>query len=477
MIKYSLRPRWNVNWEFCLLSNGETIYKWLVALIAQEYRQRNYPDHFMMPSVRKLSNYLSVKRHLVERAYRHWIKRKEILYTLDRVGTFMFKYADERLDIAVARHAQFPFNLQPLINSTGQEHQLTNILTLGSTYRNQYLNILALSRKDVSLNAVSIAKSQVSWFSDEALQLLKKRELIHNEQQFCIIPDGKALYKVLKTITSPEDMLVITSRNDSQVIDAAGPLRLNLSFCSSDDQGMSATQLEELCKQKTVKVVLVRPGPDFPIPVCMEVARWEQIVHLSERYGFCILVLDEDAEFRSVKCPSLPISLRGGHVIYLSPFSKVSPVLQKIGMVAGPEDFIASLIHKTKKIVFGWDRSTEKALLGALSRSELSAELEKSIQACKMGAFSLNLLFRNYLEDYADLIFPGCGTFAVLKFNMPLKELPVARFQDHSLYQEGENFSFDPQQPIDLIRISLFIEDWTSVEFSLKMILKSLGQE
>lgn len=477
MIKYCVRSLWNVNWGICFLSNGEDIYKWLVKLIAQEYKRENYPVQFLMPSVRKLSNYLRVKRYLVERAYEYWIKRKEILYALDRVGTFMFKHVAAMPEVTVARHAQFSFNQQPLSNSAEGEGQLMNILTLGNSYQNPRFKGMKLWPKSSAGKVISLPKPRLTWFSDEALRLLRERKLINNEQQLCVIPDGKAVYKILKTITRPEDVLVITSINDAQVVETAGQLRLNLAFSGADDKGMSAVQLEEICRQQTVKVVLVRPEPDFPVPVRMDITRWEALVRLSEIYGFCILVLDEDAEFRSTKCPSVPISLKSGNVIYLSPFSKLSPILHKISIVAGPEDFIASLIQTVKKVVFAWDSSMEKALLGVSSKSKISIQLKKSNQCCKTGAFNLQMLFRNYLEDFATLLYPGCGTFAVLKFNAPLNGLLISRYLDHPLYQEGENFGFEPKQPIDAIRFSLFIEDWISVEFSLKTMLKSLERK
>lgn len=198
--------------------------------------------------------------------------------------------------------------------------------------------------------------------------------------------------------------------------------------------------------------------------------RWKEIVELSKKYGFCIVVLDEDHEYRNKKISPLPISLATGNVIYIAPYRKIDAVFHRIGMVAGPEDFIAALSEKAKMVVSTWNQSVEKAEMRYLSKWELSQQLKKCSQIRKKGGFILDMMFKNYLVGLATLVYPGCGTFAFLKFKTPVSGALVSNFITHPLFQEEENYSFEPDEPIDGFRISLFIKDWTSVEFSMKMI-------
>ena len=70
MIKHNFQDSWSMSLKSGLNPIKEISYEQLIDLIAQEYGRENYPDDFMMPSVRNLSMFLGVKRHFVERAYR-----------------------------------------------------------------------------------------------------------------------------------------------------------------------------------------------------------------------------------------------------------------------------------------------------------------------------------------------------------------------------------------------------------------------
>ena len=476
MIKHNFQDSWSMSLKSGLNPIEEISYKQLINLIAQEYGRENYPDDFMMPSVRNLSMFLGVKRHFVERAYRHWVKREEILYTQDRVGTFMFEPSISLTVADVPRLAGFSFNKKLTGYSKTAEPQLMNILSLGSAYPVQLVNVMDLRGSSRSGNS-NAAVNSGDWGAKDALRVLRSKKLINNQWQFCMIPDGKAVYKVLKTMTCPGDVLVINSRNDAALLETAGQLRLKVDFSGADEQGMSVLKLEEICMQKIVKVVFVRLEAGFPVPLRMEEKRWNQMMHLSARFGFCIIVLDDDYEFRDKETAGPGLSLSAGNVIYIAPYSKVYPILHKTSMVAGPENFIAELKEQIKKIIIRWNHSTEKALMAALSASELKTQLEKSNQSCRQAAFILKVMFDNYLSEYASLILPGAGTYGFIKFKKPLIELRASKFLRHSLYQEQENFSFNPHEPIDGFRISLFIGDWVSLENSMKMISGILGRK
>ncbi|MBB2149920.1 aminotransferase-like domain-containing protein [Pedobacter gandavensis] len=460
MEKYHFLISWNVDWVAGHCPIGKNIEVQLIKLIAREYRRENYPKDFMMPSVRILAKVLGVPRYLVERAYAYWIKREEILYSLDRQGTFMYCRPAIKTRIIVASAAQFTYHRKPALHSEYLEHQRLNMLTLGEHYPVQ--------------PAAGNFHFKPSSFLKDALGILRKRKLISNQRQFCVIPNGRAVYKVLEMITSAADLMVMTSIDDLHLVQLATQLQLNLAFSGTDEQGMSAVRLEEICQKRPVKVVFIRPEPDFPIPIRMTSTRWKDLVELSEKYGFCLLVLDEDYEFRSKKVSQLPISLAEGRVIYITPFSKIEAVLHRVGLVAGPEDFIAALSLKAKGVVKIWNQSAEKSGMRYLSRSELSLHLKKSAQCRKRGCFILEMMVNNYLMGLATLIYPGCGTFAFLKFKTPLHGALASNFMEHPLFHEEENYAFDPNEPIHGFRISLFIKDCASIEFSMKMIRSML---
>ncbi|WP_316819808.1 hypothetical protein [Pedobacter gandavensis] len=467
-MKYHLDLSWCHSWKLYFKQIGESVQKQLIKWIANEYEQGNYPYGFQMPSVRQLSEVLKVKRHQIEAAYRYWIKRKEILYTLNRVGTYMY-HPSAPADVCVASSALFPFRELDAVTLPVRGQGAMNLMTLGSSYPfsgNEVLNLSTGKRPSVRFPF----KEKTPCLFSDALTLLRKRKLINNDRQFCIIPYGEAISKVLKMTTNMGDLLVISSPEDVDLIEKARQLRLNVEFSGSDGQGMSAIRLEEICERSIVKVIFVRPEPDFPVPVRMAETRWTQILELAARYGFCIVVLDDDYEFRSKKLPRLDFSLGHGNLIYLSPYSKLYPMLHETCMVAGPENFIAGLREITKRIYIGWEKSAEKALMASFSRSELKMQLRKSRDYCIKSAFNLQLLYKNYLPEFATLTLPEGGSYAFLKFKRPLTGALAVKLCEHPLFYEEENFNFESDQPIHAFRISLFVKDWGAIEFSMKMI-------
>lgn len=461
---------WCRSWGQYFKKIGGNLQEQLIKWIATQYEKGNYPEGFKMPSVRLLSAALKLKRHLIERAYRYWIVRGEILYTQDRVGTFMFDPSADTADIDVASSALFPLNEELGVFTAVREQESLNFLTLGSSYLATGVDVLSLNPEKLSRKSIPAKDKERSQLFTDTLKLLRKRKLINNERQFCSIPDGKAISKVLELIANPGDLLVISSFQDTDMLERARQLRLNVAFSGSDHRGMSAVDLEEICQRSVVKVVFVRPEPCFPIPIRMDEARWKQISDLAVRYGFCIVVIDDDYEFRCEKSPRLDFSLGLGNLIYISPYSKIYPILHKTCMVAGPEDFIARLHKLTKRIHIGWNKSTEKALMASISRPLLKMQLRKSHEYCRKSAYNLQFLFKNYLQECALLIYPNCGTFAFLKFIRPLSIELSAKFMEHPLFYEEENLSFEPDQPIYGLRISLFVRDWTALESWMKTI-------
>ncbi|WP_316746923.1 hypothetical protein [Pedobacter gandavensis] len=470
MKRYHFLISWNSSRNLKSSAVGKDTEQQLIELIAEAYNRGNHPDHYMMPSVRILAKDLGVQRHLVAGAYRYWITREEILYSRGRQGTFMYSRQEKNPAIKVAASAQFSFQEKPVRRSGAGEHQGLNILTLGSTYPTGPSTGFNSNQNKMPGNFPSAMAFRRACFAKDMLGILRNRKLVNHERQFCAIPNGRAVHKVLKMITEPEDLMVMTSIDDFELVETAAQLGLNLAFTGTDEQGMSAEKLEDICLSGKVKVVFLRPAPDFPIPVSMTRLRWRKMVELAEKYGFCILVLDEDYEFLHKKNAPLPISLESGKVIYIAPYSKVTPVSHRVCMVAGPEDFIVALKERAKMVINTWNQSAEKAALLALSSSKLRIQVKKGNQCCVSAAYKWNMMVVNYLSGLATLTFADSGTFGFLKFKTPISGSLVANFMENRLFLEEENFAFEPDEPIDGFRFSLFIRDWTAIEFFMKMI-------
>jgi len=460
---------WNIKWKLCRKNAEKRIYLQIVDLIQMEFNKGNVPFGLKMPAIRTLAFVVNVKPHVVERAYTFLVSKDDVLYAIPGIGTYMHNPVMEDERMKEVLFSKFIFN-KTQGKIVERDKKRMNVLTLGAVYQlppsktHEIFNGLIHQKDAIELGAHG------KYFFPEALKILRGRRIIDNEDQLCIIPRGLALYKVLRCLMNSGDHVVAVSEEDIPFMDLCRHLHLNISITGADEKGMSADRLERICKQKHVKVVMVRPRPDFPMPVSMKQDRWKQIVALSVKFNFCLLVMDYDYEFCRSAGKDLGISLQTATVVYISPLSNLTLQFHDIGMVAGPKDFISMLNQRVKKCFDGEDNLLERGMAGLCASGELNSYVRTVNKRCKVGEYNLDFIFHSYIEDEAHLILPNWGTFAFVGLAAPLNPHSIKPLLETELYHNEGNLWFNPDAPVNAIRISLCLDRWNPVELMFKGI-------
>ncbi|WP_316841976.1 hypothetical protein [Pedobacter gandavensis] len=461
---------WNIKWKLSRRNAKKRIYLQFVDLIQMEFERGNVPFGLKMPAIRTLASVFKVKPHVVERAYAFLVSKDHVLYAVPGIGTFMHTPVMKDGHIKEVLFGKFKFN-KTLGKSVEEDTKgVMNILTIGSVYQPPRSKTYEVFNDIHHQKDTIEVRTHGKYYFPEALKILKNRGIIDNEDQLCIIPRGFALYKVMRCLIKDGDDVVSVSEADLQFMELCRNLHLKVSITGADEKGMSADGLERICKEKDVKVVIIRPRPDFPVPVSMKKDRWKQIVALSVKFNFCLLVMDYDYEFCRSGAKDLQISLQTATVVYIAPLSNLTLQFHQIGMVAGPKDFISLLNKRVKKCYDGGDYLLERGMAGLCASGELSSYVRTVNKRCKAGEYSLDVIFKSYIADEAHLILPDWGTFAFVGLNAPLNPVSISALLDTELYHNEGNLWFNPDAPVNALRISLCIDRWNPVEIIFKGI-------
>lgn len=470
--------KWNIRWRFANAKSKVAYYKQLVSFIRKEFEKGNYPEGYRMPPIRKLARYLGVSIYQVETAYTMLISSNEVLYTNGTRATFMFKNkAIKELGNPKDKGmlAKLPFHAEDFLVSNVAEK--LNVITLGSTYPCGPLEILKKLKDGYFLKDSKRLKAPGQYLFPEAYRILKQRNLLSNDQQLCIVPSGKALYAVLESLIQPGAIVVSASREDVLAIETFFQLHIDSVFTGTDEQGMLLESLEAICRSHPVGAVFLRPVLDFPKFSRLSSERIKRLMRLAEQYKFWVLMMDEDHEFSSFCLLRENDLIKSGYMIYISNLSKLCRVLHEIGLVAGPVDFIAALKKTSKKHFIGWDRFLERSIVSLCSSPAIKSDIHKISARCSSGSYALSSIFHNCYIENAQLVFPKAGTFALVFFRPSIDPRIVEPLRKTELYCQEENAVFRVEKPLDALRISLCIRNWTPLESFFKNIRNDIIEQ
>jgi GntR family transcriptional regulator/MocR family aminotransferase len=109
---------------------------------------------------------------------------------------------------------------------------------------------------------------------------------------------------------------------------------------------------------RRLRLVYVTPSHQYPLGVCMTLARRQALLTWAERNNAAIIEDDYDSEFRFSGRPleALQALDRSGRVIYIGSFSKAMLPTLRLGFIAAPPS-LSSAVQKAK-FVSDWHTST-----------------------------------------------------------------------------------------------------------------------
>lgn len=371
-----------------------------------------------IPSLREMAQLLSVTISTVHKSYKQ-LQDEKYLKVLPADGTYINDILPCESEIyhpIWPIKAPYTFREQdPFYGGTGTTGSLPYI-SAGSDIPD--ISILSIekfvnyyrSRKNQYNKNVSVHAEYPEMISAEIHKILIKRDILVLPEQCLPVPYGFALYLVASMLIVCGENVVMTSASDLQAQRIFLMVGAQLVYTGIDDEGMLISELEKLCTERQVKAVFLRPAADVPFNVVLSEPRRQALIKLSIKHHFVIIAYDENREFWFQKELAPLINRRHeGHVIYVSPVSKISGQFKSHELIVATTDFIEMLtrIMRAHKIIL--DPVYFLAMCLLINSGEIEVELRKVMRYYRKLRKSIHDYFNTYLSSTCQITLPSAG--------------------------------------------------------------------
>ncbi|MDQ2705799.1 MAG: PLP-dependent aminotransferase family protein [Pseudomonadota bacterium] len=144
-----------------------------------------------------------------------------------------------------------------------------------------------------------------------------------------------ALLAVVSGLISPGDAVVSDRLTYYGLKALAQMYRFRIIGVGGDEEGMSAQELEEVCRQTRIKAVFVVPSMQNPTVVTMSERRRREIVDIAERHDFSIIEDDVYGPMLDSRSPAI-YTMAAARTYYISALSKAIAPGLRVGWLAAP---------------------------------------------------------------------------------------------------------------------------------------------
>nr|WP_305121137.1 PLP-dependent aminotransferase family protein [Pedobacter xinjiangensis] len=436
-----------------------------------------------LPTITSLAKHLKAARCTVAKAYVR-LATKGILSTHGRKGTFVEMNRRKRsveTEKVLAGPAPFKFRKTAANAETPGFRKLcwfdigSNIL---STTELLDFELLHLRRKFENVLALKPAQGlhADADLNDALVNLLKKRNLCINPQQFCVGPCHSEFVQIaLRSLINPGEVVVMSSAYDRTCYNLLLNCSAQIRCAPADKEGLNTDLLEQICRREHVKVVLVRPSADYPIPVAMTMARRKRLLELAKQYEFVIIEVDENYEFcyQNAQCP-LIATTEINRVIYISTVCSALHYQFAWALIAGPESFIKNLKRITSNAVPKFSKAVERTMAEAINQDTITAHITKLYHQHSCTKRKIINMVELHLGTLVNYHPPDSGLYFWLDFLRPVSSRCLHDiFYKNNLGIPKEDRKGLPQT-YNSLRIAFGNINLNNLDASLKQIAKLL---
>lgn len=311
-------------------------------------------------------------------------------------------------------------------------------------------------------------------------QILKKLHAtgLHAELENVFVPGrGTALKAVATAMLIRDDVVVMESVQDVGPYVIFRSLGCQVAVTGTEEgQGMNMFALQEICRNRRVRLVFIRPDSSWPFGMVTGDKSRDRLVELSKEYNFKIIAYEYETEYTTVSLPPrLSVKPHEGRVIYVSVISRVSRLWEQVGFVVGEPELIDVLKDNDALLDGPRCRSFDQIAVIMHENGSLSTVANKLIRGHRTGLKAIANMLRAKLSDKATVIKPACGRFIVIQFHKPVHVKHLASLSVHqNLNYHERNKHLKADQTVSCLRIEYTIfekAEWEQLAKKLTEII------
>nr|WP_295866646.1 PLP-dependent aminotransferase family protein [uncultured Chitinophaga sp.] len=388
---------------------GRAIYLQIADAIIKDIRSGRLQPGDALPGSRDLAQLLKVNRNTIVDALNDllaegWIVSKE------RKGTF------------VAAH--FPRGCEPKAETLSAAvqpqrcgiqfddgHPSSKIAPVASLAR-AYREIFQRKAKWQAMSYVN-PYGEVPFRKEIALMLNHQRGMRVQENDLCITRGSQmAMYLTAHCLFSKGDNVLVENPGYKPAWSAFESAGAKLLPVTVDGEGLVIAEVVKHLRSRKIKAVYITPHRQYPTTVTLSQRRRQELIRLSNEYGFNILEDDYDNEFHFGERPVLPLCSfpELQHYVYIGTLSKVVAPALRIGYMVSKDRALMERVGALRKIIdVQGDTIMEHAVLQLIKDGTIRRHIKKASHYYKMVRDIAAGLLEEYLAEKVHYTIPEGG--------------------------------------------------------------------
>jgi DNA-binding transcriptional MocR family regulator len=322
------------------------LYQRIAQQLAEDIRRGVYRPGERVPSVRKMSQQLSVSHATVLQAYAN-LEDQGMIRARPQSGFYVHQtpvLTAPTPDIAQVERPTL-VTRSSIINQVLSESRREGLIPLGAAVPHvDYLPVRALHQQLARVTRFQSPRA-FSYMFSPGYEPLRRQVAIRMRDAGVVVDSGEivithgcvdALQMSLRVLTKPGDLIAAESPTYYGLLQLADLLGLKVIEIPSDpDTGMSLEALQLAAGQWPIKALVLTARLSNPLGVSMPDHRQKQLLSLAARFDIQIVEDDIYGElmFEQGQYKALKSNDRDGRVIYCSSFSKTLSPGVRIGWV------------------------------------------------------------------------------------------------------------------------------------------------
>ena len=327
------------------------IFVQIIEEIIKMIQQGILKDGQQLPGTREFATILNVNRNTIVRSMNE-LEALGYVKIVPNVGTFIVSPHQDKITAFTISNfqekAKFKFKNSVLLDLPASPKDFSICIDDGNIdAREIELKIPSKTYSNLLLKKSSGEKIK----SNDAQFFIKQfTNFINHTRNININPSNLLLTR------TPEMALQIISKvlldKESWIaVEEISDYKANMIFqenngkiipIKSDEDGILPSELKEICQNHSIKALYLNPNHSYPTSHSISNRRKNELIELSNDFGFVIIENDADFDFYYNKRSNYPLSTNNSleNVVYTSQFGKEYSPSFRLSYIIGPTDFI-----------------------------------------------------------------------------------------------------------------------------------------
>ncbi len=239
----------------------------------------------------------------------------------------------------------------------------------------------------------------------------------HPDQVLITSGSQQALSLSARLLLHPGDVALVESPTYTGIIDLLRSMDVRLLGVPVDDQGMQVERVEEALRTARPRLIYTMPDFHNPTGTCQSTARRRQLLSLAQRYNVPILEDDfvGDLRYEGRVQPALKALDPGGHVIYVSTFSKMLMPGLRVGFLVASGPVYEQLVARKRAEDLASSNLLQRALEAYITVGRYQAHLRRACQVYRRRRDAMLAALKRYLPAGSRWLAPQGGLFIWLQ--------------------------------------------------------------